>query len=549
MFNNAVWVDIAVLVAYFGAIMGIGLFMGRKNDSMEDFALGNRSIPWWAVLASILAAEISAGTFFGAPGEGYALRNYTYIQLIVGYLLARVIVSAFFVPAFYRHNVVSIYEFLETRFGVTTRKWASGVFLLTRLLASGARLWVPTVILVLIWHLAYPQQELTAQAEFFLTGGALILVTLATTVYTALGGIKAVIWTDVIQILVLFAALGFSLYHLLGHIPGGWEGAKTSLTGAKDLLVWDTGINKDLGFWANVKSVLEQEYTLWAAFLGSTFVTLATHGTDQDMVQRMLTAKNPKQSAMATILSGLADIPIVLCVLTIGILLSVYYVQNPDPLLPTLNGKVQAGKVFPYFVLTVMPAGLRGLVVAGVLATTMGSLSTALNSLATSYVRDFHFPIFGEPKNDQGKVRVMRFGTGLFAVLLIAVALGTSYLSLHHPELRIIPIILGIFGYTYGSLLGIFMVGLFTKCRGNDRGNVIAMIMGFLVVAYLSGLDKSVAAMFGSTGLNHFFESLHSGVPEIEFPWRIMFGTVVTAAVALCFRTPSHRSEATALVK
>ena len=147
-----VWIDIAVLLAYFGVIMGIGLFMGRKNDSMEDFALGNRNIPWWAVLASILAAEISAGTFFGAPGEGFALRNYTYVQLIIGYLLARVIVSAFFVPAFYRHNVVSIYEFLETRFGVTTRKWASGVFLLTRLLASGARLWVPTVLLVLIWY-------------------------------------------------------------------------------------------------------------------------------------------------------------------------------------------------------------------------------------------------------------------------------------------------------------------------------------------------------------------------------------------------------------
>ncbi len=529
MFDNRVWIDIVVLLGYFAIIMGIGLFMGRKNDSMEDFALGNRNIPWWAVLASILAAEISAGTFFGAPGEGFALKNYTYIQLIVGYLLARVIVSAFFVPAFYKHNVVSIYEFLETRFGVTTRKWASAVFLVTRLLASGARLWVPTVLLVLIWHLANPQQELTAGNEFMLTGGALILVTLATTIYTALGGIKAVIWTDVIQILVLFAALGFSLYHLLGHIPGGWDGAKASLTGAHDLQVWDLGLKDGLGFWGNVKSVLEQEYTLWAAFLGSTFVTLATHGTDQDMVQRMLTAKNPKQSAIATILSGLADIPIVLVVLTIGILLSVYYAQNPDPNLPTLNGKVQAGKVFPYFVLTVMPAGLRGLVVAGVLATTMGSLSTALNSLATSYVRDFHFPIFGEPKKDAGKVRVMRFGTALFAVLLIAVALGTSYVSLNHPELRIIPIILGVFGYTYGSLLGIFLVGLFTEHRGNDAGNVIAMIAGFVVVAYLSGLDKGIAHIFGIT-----VEHPH-WVPEIEFPWRILFGTVVTAGVALCF--------------
>lgn len=538
LLSTDVWIDIGVLLIYFAVIMGIGLFMGRQNGSMEDFALGNRRIPWWAVLASILAAEISAGTFFGAPGEGYALRNYTYIQLIIGYLLARVVVSAFFVPAFYRHNVVSIYEFLETRFGVTTRKWASGVFLITRLLASGARLWVPTVLLVLIWHLMYPQETLSPEKEFFLTGGALILVTLATTIYTALGGIKAVIWTDVIQIGVLFTALGFALNHLLGHIPGGWTGAQAMLTEPTDLQFWDGGIRAGMGFWENVKFILESEYTLWAAFLGSTFVTLATHGTDQDMVQRMLTAKNARQSALATILSGLADIPIVLCVLTIGILLSVYYAQNPDPFLPTLAGKVQAGKVFPYFVLTVMPAGLRGLVVAGVLATTMGSLSTALNSLATSYIRDFHFPIFGEPAEDAGKVRAMRFGTALFAVLLILVALGTSYVSLHHPNLRIIPIILGVFGYTYGSLLGVFMVGLFTERRGSDAGNVLAMICGFCVVAVLSGLDKGVAHIFGR-------ELLHPAwLPEIEFPWRILFGTVVTASVALCFRTPEDRVQA-----
>jgi solute:Na+ symporter, SSS family len=220
-------------------------------------------------------------------------------------------------------------------------------------------------------------------------------------------------------------------------------------------------------------------------------------------------------------------------VLTIGILLSVYYDINPDPLLPrNEKGVVYANKVFPHFVLTVMPAGLRGLVIAGVLATTMGSLSTALNSLATSYVRDFHFRWFGEPPDERGKIRAMRFGTGLFATFLIAVALGTSYVSLHHPELRILPIILGIFGYTYGSLLGVFMVGLFTQRRGSDQGNFIAMLAGFLVVAYLSGLDLAVGRMFDA-------EWHHPAwVPEIEFPWRILFGTVVTASVALLFTTP-----------
>jgi len=411
---NLIW-DLLVVFLYFGLVLGIGLSQRSKSRSMEGFALGDREIAWWAVLASILAAEISAGTFFGAPGEGFALRNYTYIQLIIGYLLARVVVSAVFIPAYYHHQVVSIYEFLGTRFGPRTRRASSAVFLATRTLASGTRLWVPSLLLVLMcqhWHDGAP---LSPPKEFWLTGGALLVVTAATALYTTIGGIRAVIWTDVLQIIVLVAALSFSLIYLLGHIPGGLAGAHQTLQGPDDWRIFDTGLKAGAGFWGNVKHVLEQEYTIWAAFLGSTFVTLATHGTDQDMVQRMLTAKNKRQSAVATILSGLADIPIVMLVLTIGILLYVYYQANPDATLPVNDqGVVQSNKVFPHFVLTVMPGGLRGLVVAGVLATTMGSLSTALNSLATSYVRDFHFRWFGEPADERGKVRALRFGTVLF---------------------------------------------------------------------------------------------------------------------------------------
>ena len=157
-------IDALVLLAYFGLILGIGLSQRSKSGSMEGFTLGDRQIAWWAVLASILAAEISAGTFFGAPGEGYALRNYTYIQLMAGYLLARVVVSAFFIPAYYRHNVVSVYEFLEIRFGPRTRRISSAVFLVTRLLASGSRLWVPTVLLVLGWKVFIDPQTTPMQA-------------------------------------------------------------------------------------------------------------------------------------------------------------------------------------------------------------------------------------------------------------------------------------------------------------------------------------------------------------------------------------------------
>ncbi len=540
----AVALDLIIIGIYFAIIIGIGWHFSRRNNNVADFALGGRSIPWWAVLASILASEISAGTFFGTPGEGFRLRNYTYAQLMVGYLLARVVVSAVFIPAFYQHNVVSIYEFLEIRFGPRTRSVASAIFLVTRSLASGSRLWVPTLLMVVIWNQMNPQRPLGTWEQFWVTGGALVLITILTAAYTAIGGIKAVIWTDVLQIAVLFGALGFSVWYLLGHIPGGWDGAKSHLTGPHDLKLWEWQgdvpptakfVAQYGSAWGAIKSVLESEFTVWAALFGSLFVTLATHGTDQDMVQRMLTAKNKRQSAVATILSGLADIPVTYAVLTIGILLSVYYGHvMQDPLLPvTAKGTPDNTRIFPYFVVDVMPGGLRGLVVAGVLATTMGSLGTAMNSLATSYSRDFHFRWFKTPADDRARVRIIKLSTVAFAVVLILVGLATAFVKAHNPQLSIIGIILGSFGYTYGSLLGIFIVALFTKTRGSETGNLIAMAAGIVFVAYLSNLPNDVWNMLTSRPLYANFEWL----PVIEFPWRIMAGTLVTVAVALCFKS------------
>ncbi len=540
--SGALGLDLIIVGIYFAIIIGIGWHFSRRNNNVSDFALGGRSIPWWAVLASILASEISAGTFFGAPGDGYAMRNYTYAQLMVGYLLARIVVSAVFIPAFYKHNVVSIYEFLEIRFGPRTRSVASVIFLVTRSLASGARLWVPTLLAVVIWNHMYPDRPLTNWEQFWVTGAALVVISLLTAVYTALGGIKAVIWTDVLQIAVLFGALGFSMWYLLSH-TGGWEGAKSHLKEPKDLILWQWQgdkpptpefVAKYGATWGAIKSVLESSYTVWAALLGSLFVTLATHGTDQDMVQRMLTAKNKRQSAVATILSGIADIPVTYAVLTIGILLSVYYGHFVDDMgLPRVDGKVDSGRVFPYFVIDVMPGGLRGLVVAGVLATTMGSLGTAMNSLATSYSRDFHFRWFKTPPDDAGRVRIIKLSTVAFALVLIAVGLLTALVKAHNPDLSIIGIILGSFGYTYGSLLGIFMVGLFTKSRGSERGNLTAMAAGIVVVGWLSNLPNEVWDMVTGQALYPNFEWL----PMIKFTWRIMAGTLVTVAVALCFKS------------
>jgi Na+/proline symporter len=257
------------------------------------------------------------------------------------------------------------------------------------------------------------------------------------------------------------------------------------------------------------------------------------------MVQRMLTAKDKKQSAVATILSGIADIPVTYAVLTIGILLSVYYGHVvSDANLPMAGGKPDSTRVFPYFVIDVMPGGLRGLVIAGVLATTMGSLGTAMNSLATSYSRDFHFRWFNTPDDDASRVRVIKWSTLWFTLILIGVGLATAFIKAHNPGLSIIGIILGSFGYTYGSLLGIFMVALFTRSRGSEFGNPIAMLAGFVAVALLSNLPNDLWKMVAG---GHLYTN-PEWLPVIEFPWRIMAGTLVTVAVALCFKSERAQS-------
>ncbi len=241
----------------------------------------------------------------------------------------------------------------------------------------------------------------------------------------------------------------------------------------------------------------------------------------------MLTAPDYKKSRISLVLSGLADLPIGFIFLTIGILLHLYYQSHVDPSLPT-----KTNEVFAYFILKQMPIGLRGLLIAGIFATSMGSLSAALNALATSYTRDF-YQGQTEQHDDAKAVSEVRKFTYVFAALVIVVAVATAYFVIEHPDSRIIPIVLGIFGYTYGSMLGIFLLGLLTKTRGNDIGNYIGMIMGFIVVAVFSGLLSSTAELIGLKDV----VTVLASVPIIGFPWRIMLGALVTMACAAAFRT------------
>ena len=536
---SAAWlVDGVVVIGYFALILGIGLYMGQRENSLEDFALGGRRIPWWAVLASIIAAETSAGTFLGAPGEGFTLRGYYTVQLVIGTVLARIIVSYVFIAPYYKYNVYSIYEYLTKRFGTGSKNAASAVFLVTRVLASGARIYVAAIALVLLYELFAgrnldPALPADARLMFLIYVLASLAVVILTAIYTTLGGIKAVIWTDFIQASIMMGSAILALVILYRSIPGGWATTRGYLHPGN--LFIDTGLDPARHGWDKIVGMFGVEYTIFAGLFGSTFVTMATHGTDQDMVQRMLTAPDVRRSRRSLLLSGLADLPIQLVLVSVGLLLLAHYSAHPDPSLPKASNEV-----FCYYILHQLPVGVRGLLLAGIFATTMGSLSTALNALATSFTRDWYQPYVNPGADERASLRAVRWATVVFAVLMVGVSSGVSYVVIQragHPGLsglRIYPIILGIFGYTYGSLLGVFFAGMLTRTRGNDRGNWVAMVVGFMVVAVLSDLPNNLIRVFGGTPY-----ALPKWLPVLEFPWFILFGTVSTFLVAICFPTPA----------
>jgi SSS family transporter len=527
-------IDSIVIAAYFAVIIYIGLRAGRGNKDLKEFALGGRSIPWWAVLASIIAAETSAATFLGAPAEGFKTRSFSYAQLAIGTIIARVFIAYLFIAPYYKYRVQSIYEFLELRFGPHTKNMASAIFLVTRVLGIGVRLYLGGVILVVVWRFLFPESPITLGTYFW----GILFVTAVTTLYTAVGGIKAVVWTDLIQACLMMGAIVFAIFALLAQIPGGLGTTLKMLEQNPGVGMIQTGWDASKPFWEAFGGMLTEPYTIFAAIVGSTFFTMATHGTDQDMVQRMLTAENPSRSRFSLILSGFADIPIVLAFLAVGILLWVHYEISPDALLPKA-----ANEVFAHYIVHEMPVGIRGLIIAGVFATMMGSTSAALNALATSFVRDFYEPYIAKDKTDGLRtVSVARWATVVFGILMVIVATAAAYAVLQ-TNITIIPLALGILGYTYGSLLGMFLLGVLTQHRGDDRMNVVAMLLGCVAVlvlckvevpaieigAFLQGQVVPCTWKFGGI--------LPEWWPKIAWPYYVLVGTLVSFFWALLFRS------------
>jgi len=441
--------DSLIVLAYFATVLFVGIRFGRRSESMDSYVVGSRQVPWLAVLGSLIATEISAATFLGTPGVGYAA-NLGYLQMGVGSLLARFAIAFLFLGAFYKLRCLSIYQYLADRFGGTSHYTAAAFFLLSRVMASSVRLMIASTGLHVILGLPF--------------GWTMIGFATLCLIYAGIGGIKAVIWTDCIQA-IIFLSAGITMLWVLQDALG-WS---------QILEIGGESGRLEIFQWIPEGSFWTDSNWFFLALVFGFINTLAMQGTDHDFTQRMLTCKNLSQARKSIILSGFVSLPVAALFLLIGVGLFAYYQQFPDITIPLKVaegiGVVDSDKVFPHFIATVLPNGLKGLLLCGVLAAAMSSLDSALAALSSSIVVDLYRPLLGKNADSH---RQVWFARGF--MVLIAIALVSIAWSLQHGG-QFIWLAFKVAGVTYSGLLGVFLVGLLTR-RGNDRWNLVAMISG-----------------------------------------------------------------------
>jgi len=491
--------DWLVVLAYVGGTIALGTWLGRKQDDIEDYFLGGRAIPWWAALLSMIATETSAATFLGAPEQGY-VRDMTYLQFSVGTILARFVLAALFIGAFYRFRVYTVYGFLTLRFGAPTHITTAAVFLLGRLFASGARLFIAAIAIQVATGL-----DMRA---------SIVLLGIVAVVYTWFGGIKAVIWTDVMQAVVLFGGGVIAVFSLVGQIPLPFGEILTTISAAGKFRVFDFS-------WTTADGKLApffNPYHVLPTVVGGFFLTMATHGTDHDMVQRLLTCKESREGQRSLWMSGLISVVVTSLFMFVGQLLFVYvqHLPDPEPLAQTaaqLRAAGRNGYFFLHYIVAVLPAGITGLVLAGVFAAAMSSLDSALSAMSATFVTDLYQPYFHPGADPRHYVRVSRATTGAIGLLLVGVALLVVHYYETNPDTDLLSIALGVMTFFYGALLGIFLVGLLCRRRGSTVSNIL-------------GAVTSIAAVLAIRGGT-----------DLGWPWFIVIGTLITFFLALTGRT------------
>lgn len=468
--------DLGVIVAYLAGVTLFGLRFRGRQRTLRGYFLADNTVPWWAISLSIVAAETSTLTIIGVPGLAYDT-DFRFLQLVFGYLIGRVVVSLLFIPQYYRGQLVTAYQLIERRFGQSLRSLTAGLFLLTRAAAEGVRVFaVAIVVRVALGGL------LSGLSEFARDLCAIGIVTLLTLIYTFEGGMAAVIWTDVVQLAIYVAGTVAGFFTILRLVPGGWETVSTLASQAGKFHVFDFSWN------------LTTTYTLWAGVIGGTFLTIASHGTDQLIVQRLLSARNERQSKIALLSSGVAILFQFSLFLLVGAMLFVFY-----RLFPPAIAFTRSDTIFPAFVVSRMPHGMSGVLISAILAAAMSNLSAALNSLSSTTIVDFYARIRPE-STEQRRVQLSRFATAGWAMLLFGLAL----LARHGG--RVLEVGLSIASVAYGSLLGVFLLGVLTR-KASERGAMIGMIVGFALNLYL----------WLCTG--------------VSFTWYVVLGSIVTFIV------------------
>ena len=464
--------DLAIIALYLIGITLFGLRFRKKQRSLRDYFLAGRDIPWWAISLSILAAETSTLTIISIPGLAYDT-NLTFLQVVMGYVVGRVVISFVLLPHYFRGDIYTAYELIERRFGRGLRSLTAGLFLLTRAAAEGVRVYAVSIVV----GIALGTGEVASIA----------VITILTLIYTFEGGLAAVIWTDVVQTAIYVAGTLIGLVTILHLVPGGWSAIHAAAAGSGKLQVFDFTPS----FWI--------PYTFWAGIIGGAFLTTASHGTDQLIVQRLLAARSQKQSVMALLSSGVAILFQFALFLMVGIMLWVYY-RVPS----ATFGKPD--RIYPTFIVSRMPHGISGLLIAAILAAAMSNLSAALNALSSTSIMDFYVR-FRPQSDERTKMRLSRLSTFVWASLLFALAV----LSLHKVG-RVIEVGLQIASVAYGALLGVFLLGVLTK-RANQRGAMIGMLLGFCTELYLWRT-------------------------RVPWTWWVMIGTIVTFAIGYAASLP-----------
>lgn len=480
------WLDLAVLLAYLGGTTWLGLRLGAKQKDARDYFVADRAIPWWAVCFSIVASETSALTFISIPGLSWA-GNLGFLQVVAGYILGRIVVALVLLPRYFEGEIVTAYALLETRFGPETRRFTSVVFLVTRAMADAVRVFATAIPVALILGPVVPRAWSMPLA--------VLVLGLLTVLYTYRGGMRAVVWTELVQAGVYVLGGLSALVLIGGAIPGGWGAIFEKAGEAGKLAVLDFSLVKT------------QPHNVWAGLLGGGFLAMASHGTDQLIVQRLLSSRSLRDAQKALVTSGF----IVFAQFTLFLLVGV-------GLWATYGDRVFAApdQVFPTFIVESMPNGLLGLVLAAIVAATMSTHAGTINALAAATTHDLYLPFSGRSADDPqtlkvGKRLALAWGVGLTLGALLFKEQGTP----------VVVIALSIASFTYGGLLGGFLLGILWP-RARQRDAIAGIGTGIAVMA-LVVFAKPLAPML----------PVLTPFVGIAWPWYVLIGTAITVTTGV----------------